>query len=262
MSLSHDRYCTEIVVQTGLVRSLLTDAEPSAPVPSCPAWTLADLLRHLGNAHRRVASMVRDRITEPVTTGQTDDTPADAAHDPAALGTWLTAGAAILADTLRTVGRDATMWTPVPEQSPAFWARRMTQETVVHRADVALTVDAEFTVTPDLATDAVDEWMTFGSLPMVLEYVPQMRELLGTGNTLHFHTTDTAAEWLVDLTGNTPTWRHAHEKATVAVRGPLTDVLLAIYRRRKTPGDTVEVLGDAELLESWLDATGFWMRRP
>ena len=43
---------------------------------------------------------------------------------------------------------------------------------------------------------------------------------------------EAAAEWLVDLTGDTIAWRRAHEKAAVAARGPLTDLLLIIYRRR------------------------------
>jgi hypothetical protein len=46
--------------------------------------------------------------------------------------------------------------------------------------------------------------------------------------TLHFHATDTApeaaAEWLIDLTGDAIVWRREHEKAAVAVRGPLTDL--------------------------------------
>jgi hypothetical protein len=83
--------------------------------------------------------------------------------------------------------------------------------------------------------------------------------LLGPGRTLHFHATDTppeaAAEWVVDLTGEVITWRRAHEKAAVAARGPLTDLLLVLYRRR--PAAAVEVLGDAGLLDLWLDRAKF-----
>ncbi|WP_078559071.1 hypothetical protein [Streptomyces sp. PRh5] len=83
----------------------------------------------------------------------------------------------------------------------------------------------------------------------------------GPGRTLHFHATDTApevaAEWVVDLTGDAITWRRAHEKAAVAVRGPLTDLLLIIYKRHPARGAGVEILGDEKLLDFWLGRVGF-----
>jgi hypothetical protein len=82
-----------------------------------------------------------------------------------------------------------------------------------------------------------------------------MRELLGPGRTLHFHATDTDAEWLVDLTGDRIVWRHAHAKAAVAARGTVLDLLLVIYKRREV--ETVEVVGDADLLDFYLERVSF-----
>ena len=59
---------------------------------------------------------------------------------------------------------------------------------------------------------------------------------------------------MIDLTGEAITWRHAHEKAAVAAR-PLTDLLLVLYRR--PPAAVLEVLGDAGLLDLWLDRAKF-----
>lgn len=88
-----------------------------------------------------------------------------------------------------------------------------------------------------------------------------MRELLGPGRTLHFHATDTApetaAEWLIDLTGDVIVWRRAHEKAAVAVRGPPIDLLVVIYKRRQARGEGIEILGDAQLLDFWLERVSF-----
>jgi hypothetical protein len=95
---------------------------------------------------------------------------------------------------------------------------------------------------------------------MHFEIHPWMRELLGPGRTLHFHATDPApeeAEWVVDLTGDAIAWRRAHEKAAVAVRAPLADLLLIIYKRRPARGDGIEVLGDAQLLDFWLERVSF-----
>jgi len=146
------------------------------------------------------------------------------------LGPWLIEAAARLADTLRGTGPDTKVWTPVPGATAEFCARRFAHETAVHRADATLAIGAEFRLGQDVALDAIDEWMELGSLPMHFEVHPWMRELLDPGRTLHFHATDmapqAAAEWLFDLTGGAIAWRRAHEKAAVAVRGPLTDLPL------------------------------------
>ncbi len=259
--LSYDRYCSEIVAQTDLLRSCIEGADLSAPVPSCPDWNLGQLLRHLGGGHRWVETIVRTRATQPPSDDQLRGLSGYTDEDPAVLGPWLAEGAAQLADTLRAASPDAEMWTPVPGETSMFFARRFTHETIIHRADATLALGARFTVGTDVALDAIDEWMELGSLPMHFEIHPWMRELLGPGRTLHFHATDTApeaaVEWLIDLTGDAIAWRRAHEKAAVAVCGPLIDLLLVIYRRRPAHGDGIEVLGNEQLLDCWLERVSF-----
>ncbi|MCA1673475.1 MAG: hypothetical protein LC799_15185, partial [Actinobacteria bacterium] len=124
-----------------------------------------------------------------------------------------------------------------------------------------LALGAEFTIDEDVAVAAIDEWMELGSLPMHFEVHPWMRELLGPGRTVHLHATDTApevaAEWVIDLTGEAIVWRRAHEKAAVAVRGRLTDLLLVIYKRRPARSEGIEILGDAQFLDFWLERISF-----
>jgi uncharacterized protein (TIGR03083 family) len=259
--LGYDRHCAEIVAQTGLVRSTVAGADLTAPVPTCPGWNLGQLLRHFGGAHRWVETIVRTRATQPPSDDDFRDLSRYADEDPARLDAWLAEGAAQLAATLRAAGPDAPVWTPVPGESAFFFARRMAHETLIHRADAAAAVGVEFTADEEVAVDALDEWMELGSLPQMLEYRPELRELLGPGHTLHLHATDTApeaaAEWLVDLTGDTLAWRRAHERAAVAVRGPLTGLLLVVYRRRPARGEGIEILGDEKLLDVWLERVGF-----
>lgn len=260
--MSYDRYCAEIVAQTDLLRSDLKGADLTARVPTCPGWNLGQLLRHLGGAHRSAETTVRTRATQPPS-DEWRDVSGQADEDPAALDAWLAEGAAQLADTLRAAGPDATVFTPVPRgaPTPVFYARRMTHETVIHRADATLAAGAEYTVDPEVAIDALDEWMMLASLPEILDVHPEKRELLGPGRTLHFHATDTppelVAEWLIDLTGDVMRWRRAHEKAAVAVRGPLTTLLLVIYRRLPVHSAGIEVLGDAQLLDFWQERITF-----
>ncbi|MEU1801705.1 maleylpyruvate isomerase family mycothiol-dependent enzyme [Streptomyces sp. NPDC019937] len=259
--LSYERLCSEIVAQTRLLTSSIEGADLTVPVPSCPGWNVGQLLRHLGGGQRWAADMVRARATEALSDDHFRDLSPYADEDPAVVGPWLTEGAAELAEALREAGPDARMWTPVPGGNAAFFARRFVHETALHRADAILALGAEFTLQQEVALDALDEWMELGSLPFHFEVHPWMRELLGPGRTLHFHATDTApeahAEWVVDLTGEVIAWRRAHEKAAVAVRGPLTELLLLVYKRRPAHGGAVEVLGDAKLLDFWLERVSF-----
>ncbi|MGW1374015.1 maleylpyruvate isomerase N-terminal domain-containing protein [Streptomyces sp. NPDC002446] len=277
-SMSYDRHCAEIVAQTDLLRARIEGADLAAPVPTCPGWSLGQLLRHVGWAHRWVEEIVRTRATGPVSDERLNDVSGYRDEDPAVLGAWLAEGAGQLADTLRAAGPEAEVWTVAPGGTPVFWARRMTHETVVHRADAAFAVAAApsgrtgsaagagFTVADEVAVDALDEWMGFGSLPEVFEAEPELRKLMSGGRTLHFQATGTApgapVQWLVGLEGDALTWRRAHAEATVAVRGPLAELLLLIYGRRPTRGaggSGIEIAGDVALLDAWLDGVGFWL---
>jgi uncharacterized protein (TIGR03083 family) len=255
--LSHERYCTEIIAQTDLLRSTIAGADLTTPVPSCPEWNTGQLLRHLGGGQRWAAETVRTRAQEPLPDDDFRDLSPYASEDPEVLRPWLAEGAEMLADALRSAGPDADLWTPVPGEAAGFYARRFTHETVIHRADATLALGAEFTAEPDVAEDAFDEWLELGSLPVMFEYHPQARELLGPGRTLHFHATDAEGEWVIDLTGELIEWRRGHEKCAVAVRGPLTELLLVLYRRRPVTTEGVEVLGDAKLLDFYLERVAF-----
>lgn len=263
-SLSHERRCAEIVAQSELLRDTIEGADLTIPVASCPGWNAGQLVRHLGGAQQWAGEIVRTRATGPLSEERLRDLTPYANEDPAVVGPWLVEGATRLAETLREAGPETKVWTPVPGRTggtAAFFARRMTHETVIHRADATLALGAEYTLAEDVAIDALDEWMELGSLAMHREVRPWTRELLGLGRTLHFHATDVAperhAEWVVDLTGETLEWRRAHEKSAVAVRGPLTDLLLIVYKRRPPRTEGVEVLGDEQLLDFWLERVSF-----
>jgi hypothetical protein len=162
-----------------------------------------------------------------------------------------------LASTLREAGPHVPVPGPLPDTTSTFSARRMTHETAMHRADAVLALGQEYDLDNDVAVDAIDEWMELGSLPMHFDIHPWMRELLAPGRTLHLHATDTEAEWVVDLTGDAITWRRSHEKAPVAVRGPVVELLLLIYKRRPADSGKVEIIGDEELLDFWLERVSF-----
>ncbi|MER7210480.1 maleylpyruvate isomerase family mycothiol-dependent enzyme [Streptosporangium sp. NPDC000239] len=259
--LGHDRHCAEIVAQTDQLRAVVAGADLAAAVPSCPDWNLAQLLRHVGYGHRWAETIVRTRATTPPPDTELRDLPADTGQDPAEIDAWLAEGARLLADTLREAGPDARTWVPVETETSGFWARRFAHETLVHRADAALAAGRDFTAGREVVVDALDEWMELASLPQMLDVNPRQRELLGPGRTIGLHATDTGpsagTEWLVDLTGDTVTCRRGRGAAAVTLHGPLTALLLVVYRRRPARGGGVEILGDERLLDFWLDRVGF-----
>ncbi|AXK35417.1 maleylpyruvate isomerase family mycothiol-dependent enzyme [Streptomyces armeniacus] len=271
-SLPFERYRSEILRQTRLFRETLAGADPSAQVPSCPDWTLRELAVHLGGAHRWVHEIVRTRAQEEVpdeAVPEFEGPPPkhEAAADAAALDEWLAEGAELLAGALRDAGPEARLWTWSEEQSTVFWARRMTHETVVHRADACLAAGQPYEVAPEVAADCVDEWLDIVCSPEAQAYDEQLLQLRErAGDSLHLHATDTGggedgsgvrAEWLIELGPDGPLWHRTHGTATTALRGPLTDVLLVFYRRLAPDSDRVEVLGDPVLLDFWLERTSF-----
>jgi uncharacterized protein (TIGR03083 family) len=255
--LAHDRYCDEVITQTDLLRDILQGADLPVTVPTCPDWTLAELVRHLGGHLRSVEMAVRTRTAVEDPGRQVPDVAGPDGDDLVALDAWLAEGAARFADTLRDAGPDieARVW--AFQRSTAFWARRATNDLVIHRADAAGTVHADYAVAPDLAADAIDELLELISDPQVAASSPRLAELRGPGRSIHLHATDTepdlAAEWLIELGTDGFTWRRGHEKATVALRGPLADVLRVFHRRLPADSERVEVLGEAALLDFWLE---------
>ncbi|MET7856441.1 maleylpyruvate isomerase family mycothiol-dependent enzyme [Streptomyces sp. NPDC005318] len=254
--LAHDHYCEEILRQTDGLRALISGRDLDAKVPTCPEWTLRDLAVHVGGAQRWAGEIVRTRATEALPDERVPQFTPDG-DDAAVLDAWLADGAARTVAALREAGAGQPVWTWSWDRSSGFWARRMAHETVVHRADAAVAVNAGYEVAPELAADTIDEWLEIVAFAQS-EGDPEAAELRGAGRSLHLHATDApGAEWLIEFGADGFTWRRAHEKATVAVRGPLTDLMLVFNRRQGVDGGRVEVLGERELLDFWLERATF-----
>ncbi|MFG1667205.1 maleylpyruvate isomerase family mycothiol-dependent enzyme [Streptomyces sp. Y7] len=259
-SLAHDRYCAEITHQVGLLRDVVTSgADLSATVPTCPDWSLERLVRHTGGALRWVELMVRTRAQEEIPE-ETVPLHGGPDGDAAALDAWLAETGDLLVAALKEAGPDTKVWGWAGVHSAGFWARRMAHELTIHRADATLAAGLPYEVAPDVAADAIDEWLEI--IQWAQRNLPDdpTTDLRRPGS-IHLHATDdppgVTAEWLIDVSGEAILWRRGHEKATVALRGPLTAVLLAFYRRLPLDSGELEVLGERELLEFWLERASF-----
>ncbi len=52
-------------------------------------------------------------------------------------------------------------------------------------------------------------------------------------------------------------WSHDHGKGSVALRGAVNDLLLAIVRRKALADTDIAVFGDTAVWQNWLDRTPF-----
>ncbi|MGW2259223.1 maleylpyruvate isomerase N-terminal domain-containing protein [Streptomyces sp. NPDC001780] len=279
--LDYDRYCAQILDETAALRAALTGADLSVTVPTCPDWTLEELARHVGGAHRWVELIVRTRAAEAVPTEQVTGTEPDA-DGPAALDAWLADGAEKAVAALREAGPGTDVWSWAWERGTAFWARRMTHETLIHRADAAMAAGVRYEADPWVAADAIDEWLQLVGFVAAGED-PRFASLRsGRRRTIRLTATDAPegldADWLFEFGDGGFRWRRGHgnwrgtavaaraeealdaekaPEAEVTLRGPLTEVLRAFYRRLPVDSELVEVVGDAELLDQWLERASF-----
>jgi uncharacterized protein (TIGR03083 family) len=212
----------------------------TAQVPSCPDWTTSDLVYHVGDVYWTWRAVVEGRRAEG-STGEFAPRPTDAE-----LVDWATQEAQQLAHLLANTDPHTRVWTWAPQKDVAFVQRRMAQETAVHRVDAEIAAGFRRPIAPDLAADGIDEFLEF--------FLPDEPEaLVGPGESVHLHATDSGDEWLVRVGDGTVTAEREHAKGDVAARAAVSDLLLLLWRR-VAPAD-VEVLGDGAALERFVART-------
>ena len=127
-----------------------------APVPTCPGWDVAQLVRHVGFIYSRLALVVTAQRTEVPDRSELPDPP----DGEARLGWFAEQRTAMLA-ALEAASGDTLVWnwtgnSPGPT---SFWFRRMAHETLIHRVDMELARGSEPTeADPEVATDTVTEF--------------------------------------------------------------------------------------------------------
>lgn len=209
-------------------------------VPSCPDWSLRDLVEHLTQVHRFWAAVVAAGPSEkPPTVAPADG---DVSADPLDRSAAATKE---LVTALRTAGPAVSCWTwwggsDIPMTTGTV-ARHQVHEAAVHAFDAQLAVGNPQPVPAAVALDGIAEFITLthgttGAWP---------HEPVRIG----LHTAE-GDSWLVDLT---PTGSHIiggrHETA-VSLHGSASDLLLTLHRR--FPPDSIRIEGDRVTVENLL----------
>jgi uncharacterized protein (TIGR03083 family) len=244
-----------LMASTEVLAALASQPDLSTPIPTCPEWTMRELCIHVGRAHRWGAEITSQRAEQPVPFRAVPDGKFPA--EPAERGEWLRAGAKRLTDAVAEAGADP-VWTFHGPQPSMFWLRRMAHETAVHRADADVATGQPTELDPVLAADGIDEWLMDMS-SIAWEGDDQRLRALPAGRSIHVHVTDpgVAGEWMLHSEPDVITTERGHARADVALRGPATSLLLVLMRRMPLAGSGAEVLGDAAILDRWLETVRF-----
>lgn len=219
-------------------------AAPDVEVPSCPGWSVTDLLWHLGEVQHfwaRVATgLPGDEIGDP-----------DRPEGPVALRRLVATSGTELLAALSAADPATPCWSWHPDGGTVGWvARRQAHEALVHRVDAELAAGLDVRPPPvELADDGVDEVLT-----VFLHGVPGWGAFTPDGATVRIDCTNAPGVWLVRLgrfVGTGPESGTHHDLDAAAVERLPDDGGVG------RPAADLTVAGHAWDLDRWL-----WGRGP
>jgi uncharacterized protein (TIGR03083 family) len=237
------------------------DAEEAPLIPSCPGWSVSDLVAHLGVVHRYVTRIISERLMEPP--DSTDlaflglpldrkGWPTSLEHGPTrgpvpvGLINWFVDGAFVLESLFRSSHPGEPVWTWSSEQTIGFWLRMQTIEATVHRWDAENAIGMAEPVEAELAADAIDQ--TFEVMAPARR--AWRRAPPGSGERFRFRQTDGTGDWRVHFDGDEVRLNKSTEPCDVEFAGTASDLMLFLWQR--IPADQLdEVRGDRGVLDCY-----------
>jgi uncharacterized protein (TIGR03083 family) len=171
--MENSRYLDCLAADYARLREVVPDTL-TAPVPTCPGWTVADLTRHVAEVYlHKTLAMQTGAEPEPWPPKELADEEPVALLDRAYAGLRAEFAARKPAD-------PAGSWY-TPDQTVGFWIRRMAQETVIHRIDAELGAGQPVNPVPaDLAIDGIDELLKVFVSFSVAEWGDYFTEVLAS----------------------------------------------------------------------------------
>lgn len=217
----------EIARSSARIAELLTAKNYEKNVPSCPEWTLLDLVTHIGGVQEFWSHCIRQGNADAPWQGAESkpDSHKDAAE-------WLRGQTQLLVDAINDTAGTSPCWTWWKEpRIVSAVARHQVQEAEVHRWDAELAVANPSPIPFEIAIDGIPEFLH------VHRFAIQKLELPH----LHLIASDEGGEW------------HIHQTAseTMRITGSASDLLLFLNGRH--PIEQMEVVGNSDSLRSFID---------
>jgi uncharacterized protein (TIGR03083 family) len=156
--MDFDDYVARLETEGPLLATAAQRAGLLTAVPTCPGWTVRDLVLHVGAAHRLALGALAGTVGAIGAGGPVGlDGPDETVPDDPPLG-WLLEGHAALVAALRAATPDIEAMTFWPVSSArTFWGRRQAHETAIHRADVEIAVGHAADFPAAFAADGIEE---------------------------------------------------------------------------------------------------------
>jgi len=246
-SLALEDYLDALSMATARIHEEAQEAGLDASVPTCPGWSVLQLVAHQGMIHRWATAHVLGQGDVDA-----DAVEAEGMHH-ANPGAWLMAGSERLEAVLRASRADLDVWFFLKDAGPPrdAWARRQAHETSIHAVDAlsaklqAFPHASDVDIDPDFASDGIDE--------LLCGFLTRKDESLRTSRpvTVLVHTDDTERDWTLRLSSEpvvaTPGRPDTAPDTTWS--GDATQLYLGLWNRAH------------EIRQEGIDALAIWRRR-
>ncbi|MEO8363841.1 MAG: maleylpyruvate isomerase family mycothiol-dependent enzyme, partial [Ilumatobacteraceae bacterium] len=210
-------YVDEIARSSERIAGLITKDNFTSQVPSCPEWTLFDLVSHIGEVQNFWSHSILEAIADVPWPGEVSkpDSPGNA-------GKWLRVQTQSLIDAINSTAVTSPCWTWWGDpQTASAVARHQVQEAELHRWDGELALGTPNSLPLHVATDGIPEFLHVHRFSIQKLELPH----------IHLVASDSDADW------------HVNDAAseTVAISGTASDLLLFLSGR--LPVDKLRVTG-------------------
>jgi uncharacterized protein (TIGR03083 family) len=241
MTLDLNGYLAVLATEATALADAAQEAGLDAAVPTCPGWTVTDLVLHVGEVHRWATAAVASKATK------LGDVPPDSRGElpePADTIDWFCRGAIGLRDTLAAADPEveyAAFLNDPATPRLLFWARRQTMETGVHRVDAESAVGRCTALAPDVAIDGIDEFLT--------GFLPRSRTPLRADapHCLLVAPDYSDQRWTVSISSEMPVTERRATDADCTVSGPASDIYLALWNRGSL--DSLKIEGNRAAID-------------
>jgi len=218
----------EIARSSERIASLITEDNFTSQVPSCPEWTLFDLVSHIGEVQNFWSHSILEAIADVPWPGGVSKP-----DSPGSAGKWLRVQTQSLIDAINSTAVTSPCWTWWGDpQTASAVARHQVQEAELHRWDGELALGKPNSIPLHIATDGIPEFLHVHRFAIQKLDLPH----------IHLVSSDAKDNW------------HLNDGAasTIAVNGNASDLLLFLSGR--LPIDKLRVTGDSKGLNTLIDA--------
>ncbi len=238
------RHLEELAAAGERLGSLAEAAGSRAPVPTCPAWTIDELVAHQGTVHRWAAANLRGDDANALPSQTTS------LAEQSEILSWYRSGLRSLLAVFDEVEDDLEAMVFLHDAPAArpFWARRQAHETTIHAVDALAAVLGRFPTSEeadvggDLAVDGIDE--------LLCGFVPRPGGKVRSDEpfTVAVRPTDADRSWVLTISTDPVVVELDVERATDATfSGTAAQLYLGLWNR----GDEITASGRPAVIDQW-----------